>query len=140
VSRIYHPFWAWEDIGMWRDISAAEQRRLLTLAVDFTGDAGAYGAAMMRVLDEFPLACEHNLTEPAVNHQAWVGHAAAYLAHELPEYVTREAWGMLTQQQRDEANAMADRAINEWQQRHAQAARRVHPQMDIAGLSGWHAG
>jgi ATP/maltotriose-dependent transcriptional regulator MalT len=134
MSRVWHPFWTWEDIGMWRDVSAAEQRDMLRRAVEFTGNADKYGAAMLRVLDEFPIACEHNMTEQAMNHQAWVGHAAAYLACGFPEYVTREAWGLLTQQQRDEANAMADRAIHEWHERHAKEARRVHPQMDLAGL------
>jgi hypothetical protein len=131
---VKHPFWSWEDIGMWRDITAMEQRQMIPAAAAFTGNAADYGAAMMRVLDEYPVACEHNLTEPAANHQAWIGHAAAYLAFGFPEYVTREAWGLLTQQQRDEANAMADKAIHEWNERHAAQDRRVHPQMDLAGL------
>ena len=138
--RIWYPFWEWEDIGMWRDVSAEEQRRLLKVAVEFTGNAEAYGKAMLRVLEEFPIACEHNLTSQATNHQAWIGHAASYLAHELPEYVTRLAWGMLTQQQRDEANAMADRAINEWNERRAQEADAVRQQMGFAGIPGWDAG
>ena len=134
MRRIYHPFWTWEDIGMWRDVSAKDCRAMLEPAIRFTGDARAYGAAMLRVLDECPLACEHNLTERSMNQQAWIGHAAAYLAHGFPEYLTREAWGLLTQQQRDEANAMADRAINEWKQRTASEDRRLHPQMEITGV------
>lgn len=120
---------------MWRDVSAVEHRAMLQTAFDFTSDAVKYGAAMMRVIEEFPIACEHNLTEPALNQQAWIGHAAAYLQLQLPEYVTREAWGMLTQQQRDDANAMADRAINEWKQRHAAEDRRIRGQVEIAWLS-----
>lgn len=119
---------------MWRDVSAAEQRSMLPQAVEFTGNAQLYGKAMMRVLDEYEIACQHNMTEPAMNHQAWIGHAAAYLERGFPEYVTREAWGLLTQQQRDEANAMADRAINEWHERHAQKNSAVHGQMEITGL------
>lgn len=124
---------------MWRDITASEHRALLPKAVEFTGNAALYGRAMLRVLDEFPIACEHNMTEPAMNHQAWIGHAAAYLECGFPEYVTREAWGMLTEDQRNEANAMADRAINEWHERHAQKDSAVRGQMDIAGLPGRNA-
>jgi hypothetical protein len=135
MKRVWHPFWDWEDIGMWRDVSADERRRMLSVAAAFTGDASAYGAAMMRVIEEFPIACEHNLTSSATNHQAWIGHAAAYIQCELPEYVTREAWAMLTQQQRDEANGMADKAINEWHKRHARKDSGVHRQVGAAGLS-----
>ena len=132
--RVWHSFWTWEDVGMWREVSASEYERMLPLAVTFTGNAVEYGAAMMKVLEQFPIACEHNLTEPSMNRQAWIGHAAAYLEHELPEWITREAWGALTQQQRDEANAMADRAINEWQSRYAAKNRKLHPQMDLTGI------
>jgi len=138
--RIYHPFWTWEDIGMWRDVSESEQRRYLSLAIDFTGDACRYGAAMLNVLHAMPLACEHNLTEPAMNRQAWIGHAACFLAIDCPEYITREAWGHLTQRQRDDANTQADCAIAEWERKHAKEARKVHPQLDFEGISGWLAG
>lgn len=116
---------------MWRDVSATERRDMLPVAVRFTGDHVAYGSAMLRVVDEFPIACEHNLTERSMNRQAWIGHAAAYLAHELPEYVTREAWGMLTQEQRDLADAAAARAIREWERRATAPDRALHPQLGI---------
>lgn len=135
MKRIFHPFWTWEDIGMWRDTSKEEQQSMLPIAVEFTGNAKLYGAAMMRVLDEYPIACEQNLTASSVNQQAWIGHAAAYLEHCLPEYVTREAWGLLSQEQRDEANAMADRAIHEWKQRTEEKNQGVYTQMGIEWLS-----
>jgi hypothetical protein len=134
-KRIWHPYWTWEDVGMWRNVTQSEHDVMLLLAIEFTSNATEYGMAMMEVIEQFPIACEHNLTESAMNRQAWIGHAAAFLRHDLPEYITREAWGMLTQEQREEANAMADRAIHEWEQRHEAQASRVHPQMAIAGLS-----
>jgi hypothetical protein len=139
MRRVHHPFWLWEDLRMWRDVSEADQRRLLVVAVEFTGNAPLYGQWMLRVLDAMPIACEHNLTEPSLNRQAWIGHAACFLATECPEYVTREAWGKLTQRQRDEANAQADRAIHRWEVKHAQEDRRLHPQLDFEGIPGWAA-
>jgi hypothetical protein len=132
MKRVYHPYWTWEDIGMWRDVSREEHKRLLVVAVEFTGDAEAYGAAMLRVITEMPIACEHNLTELAMNRQAWIGHAAAYLARGCPEYVTREAWGILTDQQRVEADAKAAHAIREWE--FARKDRQVSTQLEIQGL------
>jgi hypothetical protein len=131
MKRVWHPYWTWEDIGMWRDVTAAQRRKMLPIAIKFTGDHVAYGVAMMRVIEQFPIACEHNLTERSINRQAWIGHAAAYLECELPEYVTREAWGLLTQPQRDLADAAAARAIHEWERRASAPDRSLHPQLGI---------
>ena len=132
MKRIYRPFWEWEDLEMWSDVSAKDRRKFLPLAVEFTGDAEKYGAAMLRVLDEMPFACEHNLTELSMNRQAWIGHAAAFLATGCPEVVTREAWGMLTDDQREKADAKAAEAIKEWER--AQVNRKVPTQLEIEGL------
>ena len=135
MNRIYHPYWKWEDLGMWRNIKGTEHQTFLDLALKMTGDAKVYGASMLKVLDSFPLACEHNLTDLGQNRRAWIGHAAVFLANECPEHITREAWGMLSQQQQDEANAVADIAITEWEARHEEENRGLSRQMGLSGLS-----
>jgi hypothetical protein len=140
MKRIYHPFWTWEDIGMWRRVWGKNRAVMLERAVEFTGDAERYGAAMLRVLEEFPIAAEHNLTDVAQNRQAWIGHAACYLALDIPEDIVREAWGMLTQDQRDAANAVADIAIAEWEARYEEKNQYVHQQMALPGIPGRFAG
>jgi hypothetical protein len=137
MIRVYHPFWEWEDIGMWRNVSGADRERLLREAEVFTGNSERYGAAMLRIIDEFPIATLHNLTDENQNRRAWIGHAACYLALECPEDIVREAWGRLTERQRKDANAAADRAISEWQRRHEKENRGLHYQMDFAGIPGW---
>lgn len=99
---------------MWREITRREHDAMLPHVVAFTGDAGLYGDAMLRVVAEWPVSCEQNLTDTGQNRRAWVGHAACCLATGAPEYLTREAWGHLTQEQRDKANARADQAIRRW--------------------------
>lgn len=98
----------------------AERAALLPLAIDFTGDANRYGAAMLRVTVEWPFSCEHNLTDIGQNRRAWIGHAACCLAIGCPEDVTREAWGHLSEQQREDANAKATEAILSWEAHHIQ--------------------
>lgn len=112
--KIWHPYHLWEDLAMWRDIEKPEYDRLLPMAVEFTGNYRLYGEFMRKVLVEFPIACEHNLTCPSMNKRAWIGHAACYLAINCPEYVTRHAWGMLTEEQRVLADMQADEAIDLW--------------------------
>ena len=54
------------------------------------------------------------MTSEATNHLAWIGHAACSLATGCPEYITRFAWGTLTQEQRDLANSEAENALSLW--------------------------
>lgn len=130
MKRIYHPINQWEEIahGMWSDVS--DRADWLQKAVEFTGDHKKYGHYMMRVIAEWPASCENALTDLALNKRAWVGHAACALAIGCPEDITRQAWGMLTDEQRLLANKAADRALRAWDRAYA-ARDGVHH--DVGG-------
>lgn len=96
---------------MWGAVS--HKKTWLRMAIEFTGNAELYGEWMLRVLDEMPVSCEHNLTKPG-DKRPWVGHAAVALAIGCPEDIVREAWGHLSQEQQDKANKKAEEAINRW--------------------------
>lgn len=116
MKRIYHPYWKWEDYldGMWRVVPKPEDDLLFPKAVEFTGNAELYGSFMLRVAQEWPIACEQNLTNEGMNRLAWIGHAACSMAIHCPEYITRRAWSSLKQRQRDDANAKAQYAVEMW--------------------------
>lgn len=118
IKRIYHPYWDWEEVGynMWGGVADKESYR--SVAVDFTGNAKQYGEHMVRVTKEWKKSCEHNLTTLSSNRQAWIGHAACALAFCCPEDIVRSAWRDLTPEQKDAANAVADRAIELWEKNH----------------------
>lgn len=128
LTRVYHPFTAWEEVkaGMWSEVD--DRKAHLSRAVAFTGNHEQYGRYMRRVIREWPISCENALTDPALNKKAWVGHAATALAIECPEDITREAWGMLTDEQRFLANQEADRAIREWEH-HYRKSKNLHDEM-----------
>jgi hypothetical protein len=136
MQRIYHPYWNWEDYqsGMWRSVKGKERDIFLQRAIEFTGDDHLYGSYMFRVVDEWPISCEHNLTDLNQNRKAWIGHAACCLAINCPEDITRAAWGMLTKQQQDDANEKAEQAIRLWERFHAKKNKSLCEQMEIAGL------
>lgn len=118
IEKVWHPYWDWEDYGagMWRSVGSARERSWhLARAIEFTGNAKLYGSFMMRVIREWPIACEHHLTDGSINRRAWIGHAATCLAIQCPEDITRSAWGHLNQKQQDDANAEADDAIRTWE-------------------------
>lgn len=116
VKQIYHPYQNWEDFknGMWRKETKTYEENTLHEIIEFTGDHILYGNAMLRVIKEWVISCEHNLTNKSINRKAWIGHAACCIEKKYPEYLVRVAWGMLTESQRIEANKKADYAILKW--------------------------
>jgi hypothetical protein len=121
AGEIWHPYWILEEFksDMWRSVSGRAE--WLEKAVRFTGDDELYGSWMLRVIDEWPRSCEHNLTK-AGDKRAWIGHAAVALAIGCPEDIVRQAWSLLTDGQRERANEKARIAIEKWNRRHAKAA------------------
>ena len=121
MKRVYYSFEKWEDykLGMWRKLHASEESEFVEMAVEFTGDPDLYGSFMIAAIMEWPFGCEHNLTCAGMNRQAWIGHAAACIAINSPEYITRLAWWKLTKEQQDKANAKADLAIQTWEEQYA---------------------
>lgn len=120
MKRIYHNYLKWEEhhAGMWQHLPKEQSERLLQEAIIFTGDHKLYGSWMMKVIKEWPISCEQNLTDRSMNRQAWIGHAACCLAIGCPEHITRAAWHYLTQEQQDLANNQASFAISAWEKAH----------------------
>ena len=117
MKRIYHHHLKWEDYknGMWSKVDKDVESDMLNVAIEFTGDHLRYGKAMRRVINEWKYCVEHNLTNKDINRRAWIGHAAVSLELGIPEYIVRDAWGHLTDTQRDLANRQADLAIQQWE-------------------------
>lgn len=117
-GEVWLPWWELEEVKhrMWGDVS--HRKTWLQMAVSFTGNAELYGEWMIRVADEWPKSCAHALTKPG-DKRAWIGHAAVAMAIGCPEDIVREAWSLLTDDQRIAANAMAQKAIDYWRAKRA---------------------
>jgi hypothetical protein len=137
MRRIYHPYHVWEEykFGMWRSVFGKEREEFLQKAFEFTSDANLYGRWMLRVIEEWPYSCEHNLSCTEMNRQAWIGHAAVCLAIGCPEDITRLAWHQLTIEQQDAANKKADEAIEQWEFKHG---KELECQSNISQLTFFH--
>lgn len=121
MKQLYHQYHLWEDYisGVWRSVTKEEEERFLKECIAFTGNYGLYGMAMVRVIYEWPITCEHHLTNLGMNRKAWIGHAACQIEFGCPEYITRMAWGSLTKQQQIDANNVADLTIKLWEKRNS---------------------
>jgi hypothetical protein len=116
IKQIWVRYDEWEDYhaGMWRKVERAKEGKLLNDAVLFTGNHVEYGAAMLKVVFSWPRTMLNSLSNPSINQRAFVGHCAACFKIGTPEYITRQAWGLLTDQQRQAANNEASKAIEAW--------------------------
>lgn len=137
INKIWHPFDSWEEFhqGMWRSVSSKNRKQLLSWAISFTGNYKLYGYWMRVVLKEWPISCEQNLSDKNQNRRAWLGHAAVCIALDIPEDITREAWGYLTKDQQELADNEADEAILEWEMNHERENKTLYNQMGIPGIS-----
>lgn len=138
-KRVYHPVNEWEEVAhnMWGE--AYDNKIALDQAIAFTSDHKKYGHYMRRVAKEWPISCENALTDPNLNKKAWIGHAAVALALNIPEDITRKAWGFLTDEQCSLANEEARRAIREWENTYAKD-KGLHKDLGKKVLQKWCAG
>lgn len=70
---------------------------------------------MTKVTKEWIHATEQTFTNRSMNHQAFLGQTACNMYAGVKEDETREAWGYLTNDQRRQANKIADQVYDEWE-------------------------
>lgn len=121
LKRKFIPYWEWEDFqnGMWSKADKENESELLDLAIEHTSNHEKYGLSMLEVIDAWPKTMLHNLTNLHINRKAFVGHCAVTYKLKIPEYITRQAWKFLTDEQRYLANKQAENAIQKWENKYA---------------------
>lgn len=122
-KRVYHHMNLMEEFHsvMWKQIPADQREAAIEASAELMREADSFELACRRAIDEWPNSAEANLTAAVINHQAWIGHAACCINHGASEDLTRLAWRTLTQEEQDAANAAADRAIEYWESKYAEA-------------------
>lgn len=130
TEQIHHPYNVWEDwqAGMWRNCVAVTDH--MEAAAHILSTPDLFLASARAMLNDWTKAAEHNLTNREQNRRAWIGQAACCHAAQAPESATRFAWWMLSGDERDAANAVADRVIAEWE-----ANREAHTRPQLFPIS-----
>lgn len=115
MQRIFYHFSLWEDYhnGMYDECKDGRQERVQK-AVEILGTPEICRKAMQRVVDEWTIATEYNLSNAEINRKAWLGQACCSIYANVHEDETREAWGLLTDEQRKQANLIAYQIIKKW--------------------------
>lgn len=120
MKRIYHHYEKWEDWqnGMFSNHNPLNQDKLVWDAKGLLSNSGKLHDAMNSVIESWKFAAEENMSHRGRNRQAWLGQASCCFVHKVPEHLTKIAWNMLTDQQRIEANEVADIVIKKWDLKH----------------------
>ena len=123
IKQVFVPYWEWEDwhAGMWSK-SKNEKQDLIT-AIEFTSQWELYGSAMGEVIKAWPRTMLNSLTNSSINRRAFLGHCAVCFKFGIPEYITRMAWKELTDQQRFDADAIAEKHIINYERKDT----KIHP-------------
>ena len=129
MERIFHHYQKWEDFhaGMYDESRDGRAERVAG-AARILGTPDICRKAMEKVVAEWKVATEYNLSNAEINRKAWLGQAACSCYAGIHEDETREAWGILTPDQRVEANRIAAEIIKRWL---AEAERETDLQLTI---------
>lgn len=142
VKRVYHHLNKWECLkfGMYDDAdrlgrSADECKKLYAL---FLSDLPRFEGAIKKVFSEWPLSCEHFLTNPNHNRIAWIGQSSMCIDSKVP-CKFRAGFMLLCVKQREEANKVARIHLAEWLKERkiyesAQKNKGIFSQLEMPGL------
>lgn len=135
IKQVFVPYWEWEDWinGMWNKGNDTQ----LQQSIDFTCDWEIYGKAMGEVIVAWPRTMINSLTNKSINRKAFLGHCAVCFKLGIPESVTREAWGLLTDKQRFDADAIAYKHIKHWEYEYSRSVTKLHPGLGTQMLLEW---
>ena len=123
MKRIYHPYNLWEDEknGMYHldeGFTEKEEEELSLKAKSLLCDSEEFYKVALDVIDKWRYAAEQNLSNKGRNRQAWIGQASCNYKFKIPEYITKYGWRLMTIEQQNVANAIADEVIKKWEEKH----------------------
>lgn len=117
MKQVFHPYQVWEGYlnGMYEPCKEGREKRV-KVARWLLANPISLRESMQRVTKEWTHETEHVLSDPAISHRAWLGQSACNIYCGAREDETREAWGLLTDQERRAANQQADEVDRQWRE------------------------
>jgi hypothetical protein len=118
IKQIFIPYTKWEcyNNGMWSKISSkAKEHEMHQEAYLFTKDHAIYGNAMKEVVFEWQNSMLNFLSNMSINRKAYLGHCAVMYKIQIPEYIVRNVWKLLTEKEQNLANKQAENTIKIWE-------------------------
>ncbi len=118
MTKIYHHYKHWEDYknGFYNNVSSEKRNELINKVIELFSDTDLTERYMNRVIEEWPKACEQNLSNISMNRIAYLGQAACCIYCGSPYMVTMNAWNLVGINYRLMADNTANKIIKQWEQ------------------------
>ena len=116
MNRIYHPWDKWEDYrhNFYGGVSDYQKDNTLELYASLLRDLPKFEDALRHIIYEWKYSCEHNLSNESMNRVAYLGQASCALTYKVPHNVSMGGYNLLTQDEQQAADAMAQKYLNVW--------------------------
>jgi len=122
MKRIFHHYKKWEDCKngiLEKGFSEKETEDLTFKAKKLLCNPDEFYLIGLRIIHYWKYSCEQHLSNKSRNRQAWIGQASCCYKDKVPEYITKYAWRLMTKEEQDNANKMADKIIELWEGKNA---------------------
>lgn len=117
ISRTYENWQDWEDYrhnfygGVTDDWNRDET---LEIYASLLRDLPRFEAALRTVITEWQHSNRHNLTNMGLNRIAYLGQCALALVYKVPHKEGRGGYQLLSQEEKDAADDLAQRYLDLW--------------------------
>lgn len=117
MKQIFSHYQNWEDFqnGMFQIVDIKNKHKKVFNAVLVLTSPEIFYNGCKKLLEEWTIASNVNLTNLNQNRRAWLGAAACCYLYQVPEVLTRIAWNLLSKEEQDLANSIADKIIKEFE-------------------------
>lgn len=112
----YYRYELWEDFknGMYHTKNDGKEKERKEKAILLFKNEKELYNAMKYVAFNWTYAATTNMSNPSVNYQAWLGQASNCYKTGCSEEETIFVWHLLTEEEREKANKVADKVYEEW--------------------------
>ena len=115
-DRVFHTFDKWECVkaGFYATCKDGMTKNQCEAAyVDLLTDPMLFASVARKMIEAWPMSCEHYLTNAAMNRIAWIGQASVCFHSGVPSKFSG-AWSQLTPREQEQANTIAMDVLNNW--------------------------
>jgi hypothetical protein len=117
LKQVFEHYEKWEDYkaGMFTTSTIQNKEEKILLSVNLLSSEKDFYEASLRMINDWEICTNVNLTNKGQNRRAWIGAATCMHKHGAPEYITRIAWSLLDKEVQIKANLIADKLIHEFE-------------------------
>jgi len=136
MRRYYARYVLWEDYqnGMYDKYLEPDKLALIDKAKSLLSDSAKFHAAIIELTQKWIVSTKVNMTNKHENRRAWLGWAACCYRYKVPEILTREAWRLLTDAERNSANFVADKFIKNYDLNYEKNNISIYNRLAVQGL------